>query len=73
MEELQASRVTLTAPLINQARAVAFLVFGADKAAAVRHILVDDRNIEEFPAQLIAPGEGGAHWFLDEAAAAELP
>lgn len=72
VEELQADRITLTAPLINQARAVAFLVFGADKAAAVRRVLVGERNIEEYPAQLIAPTEGEAHWFLDKAAASEL-
>lgn len=73
VEELQADRITLTAPLINQARAVAFFVFGADKAVAVRHVLVDARDVAEYPAQLIAPATGEAHWFLDAAAAAELP
>lgn len=72
VEELKADRITLTAPLINQARAVAFLVFGVDKAAAVRRVLQGDRNIEEYPAQLIAPDEGEAHWFMDKAAATEL-
>ncbi|UOQ99040.1 6-phosphogluconolactonase [Hymenobacter sp. 5317J-9] len=65
-------RITLTAPLINQARAVAFLVYGQDKAAAVRHVLHDARDVEEFPAQLIAPA-GETHWFLDQAAASLLP
>ncbi len=73
VEELQADRITLTAPLINQARAVAFLVFGADKAAAVRRVLHGERNVAEYPAQLIAPAAGEAHWFLDQAAASELP
>lgn len=70
--EADAYRITLTAPLINQARAVAFLVFGADKAAAVRRVLLGERNREEYPAQLIAPVAGEAAWFLDEAAASEL-
>ncbi|GAB3862033.1 6-phosphogluconolactonase [Hymenobacter terrigena] len=70
--EVDAYRITLTAPLINQARAVAFLVFGADKAAAVRRVLLGERNIEEYPAQLIAPTAGEADWFMDEAAAKEL-
>ncbi|MBC8084771.1 MAG: 6-phosphogluconolactonase [Hymenobacter sp.] len=70
--EKQAYRITLTAPLINQARAVAFLVFGADKAAAVRHVLEDQLNIEDFPAQLICPIDGELHWFLDAAAASGL-
>ncbi|HEX8429624.1 6-phosphogluconolactonase [Hymenobacter sp.] len=72
VEELKADRITLTAPLINQARAIAFLVFGADKAAAVRHILEDKEDIDNFPAQLIAPTDGELHWFLDTAAASQL-
>ncbi|MGY3090054.1 6-phosphogluconolactonase [Hymenobacter sp. UYAg731] len=70
--EVDMYRLTFTAPLINQARAVAFLVFGADKAAAVRRVRQGPRNAEEFPAQLIAPSAGERHWFLDKAAAADL-
>ena len=66
--EKQAYRITLTAPLINQARAVAFLVYGADKAAAVQRVLTGPRDVEEFPAQLIVPA-GEVQWFLDSAAA----
>lgn len=71
--EVDTYRFTFTAPLINQARAVAFLVFGADKAAAVRQVLRGKRNSEQYPAQLIAPAAGEATWFLDAASAAELP
>jgi 6-phosphogluconolactonase len=70
--EVNMDRLTFTAPLINQARAVAFLVFGTDKAAAVRRVRQGPRNAEEFPAQLIMPSAGEREWFLDEAAAAEL-
>ena len=70
--EVAMHRLTFTAPLINQARAVAFLVFGADKAAAVRRVRQGPRNAEEFPAQLNAPTAGERHWFLDAAAAADL-
>ena len=73
VKELQAHRITLTAPLINQAHAVAFLVYGADKSAAVQSVINGARDFEEFPAQLIAPTEGELHWFLDEAAAGKLP
>jgi 6-phosphogluconolactonase len=73
VEELQVYRITLTAPLINQAHAIAFLVYGADKGAAVQSVINGARDIEEYPAQLIAPTEGALHWFLDEAAAAKLP
>lgn len=70
--EVDMYRLTFTAPLINQARAVAFLVFGADKAAAVRRVRQGPRDFDEFPAQLIAPSAGEREWFLDEAAAADL-
>ncbi|TGE04945.1 6-phosphogluconolactonase [Hymenobacter fodinae] len=72
VEEKQAYRITFTAPLINQARAVAFLVYGGDKALAVKRVLTADRQIEEYPAQLIAPTSGNVQWFIDQAAAAEL-
>lgn len=72
LPEQQVYRITFTAPLINQARHIAFLVYGEGKAIAVHHILEDDKNIEEYPAQLIAPTTGEVQWFLDEPAAADL-
>lgn len=70
--ELNTTRITLTAPLLNQARATAFLVYGAGKAIAVQQILQGPRDVDQYPAQLIAPAGGNVHWFLDEAAAADL-
>lgn len=72
VEEVKMFRITLTAPCINQAARIAFLVYGASKAKAVHHILEDKQDIEEYPAQLIHPGNGELHWFLDEAAASQL-
>jgi 6-phosphogluconolactonase len=65
-------RITLNAPLINEAQHIAFLVYGEGKAIAVHHVLEDDEDIEEYPAQLIEPIVGELEWFLDEAAAANL-
>jgi 6-phosphogluconolactonase len=65
-------RITLNAPLINEAQHIAFLVYGEGKAIAVHHVLEDDEDIEEYPAQLIEPIVGEIEWFLDEAAAANL-
>lgn len=67
------NRLTFTAPLINQAQVVLFLVNGASKAAAARAVL-EERNVEpsRFPARLIRPVQGRLLWFLDGAAAAEL-
>lgn len=72
IEKVNMDRITLTAPCINQAHAVAFLVFGASKAEAIKHILHDERNIEKYPAQLIHPVEGQLHWYIDKPAAALL-
>jgi 6-phosphogluconolactonase len=65
-------RITLNAPLINEAQHIAFLVYGEGKAIAVHHVLEDEEDIEEYPAQLIEPIVGEIEWFLDEAAAANL-
>ncbi len=65
-------RITFTAPLINAAHVIAFLVYGASKADAVHHILEDTTNIEMYPAQLISPGDGELYWFMDEAAAGKI-
>jgi len=65
-------RITLNAPLINQARHIAFLVYGEGKAGAVQHILENDKDINDYPAQLINPVNGDLQWFLDNAAASYL-
>ncbi len=69
VKELNSYRITMTAPMINQAKNIAFLVFGADKAKAVFQILNAERNIQNYPAQLIQPTNGKLDWFLDEDAA----
>jgi 6-phosphogluconolactonase len=72
VEEVKMYRITLTAPIINQSHQIAFLVYGSGKAEAVKHIIEDPMNIEEYPAQLIDPKAGDLHWFMDKAAAREL-
>ena len=72
LEDQKVFRITLNAPLINEAQNIAFLVYGAGKAIAVHHVIEDDEDIEEFPAQLIEPIVGEIEWFLDEPAAANL-
>jgi len=60
-------RITMTAPMINAAKSIAFLVFGETKADAVFQVLNGERNISLHPAQLISTGES-THWFLDKEA-----
>ena len=72
VDEVGMYRITFTAPLINAAQTVAFLVYGYSKAEAVHHILEGERNMEAYPAQLIIPSTGEIYWFLDQAAAGRL-
>ncbi len=72
VEEVKMQRITLTAPVVNAARAVVFMVCGADKAPALKAVLEGDYRPETWPAQLIRPGTGDLYWWVDEAAAADL-
>jgi 6-phosphogluconolactonase len=69
--EPQVPRVTLTFPVLNAAREVAFLVSGADKADAVARAFVEPPD-PEAPAGRVRPDHGSLLVFLDEAAASKL-
>jgi len=69
LEDQKVFRLSFNAPLINQAHHIAFLVFGSGKAEAVRHVLEGEKNIPEYPAQLIHPHQGETTWFMDQEAA----
>ena len=72
VEKFGAYRLTLTAPSINGARRVLFLVAGAGKAATLREVLKGDRDPARLPSQLIRPAGGSPEWFVDRAASARL-
>jgi 6-phosphogluconolactonase len=72
LEDQNIYRITMTAPLINQAHHIVFLVYGEAKAEAVRHVLEDELNEEKYPAQLIQPEKGDLRWYLDNSAASRL-
>lgn len=65
-------RITLTAPLINQARHIVFALFGEGKAPALYEVLKGGTNIEKYPSQLIKPVSGEVTWLVDESAASKL-
>jgi 6-phosphogluconolactonase len=69
---LGTQRITMTAPLANNAAHVAFLIAGPDKAAALAAVLEGPRDPEQYPAQLIHPTNGELYWLVDRAAAAQL-
>ena len=66
-------RITLTAPVINNARDVAFLIEGAAKTAVLAEVLTGPRDPARLPSQLIRPGSGKLRFLLDDVAAAKLP
>jgi 6-phosphogluconolactonase len=72
VEKFKTYRITFTAPLINQAKIVMFLVAGSDKSSALKEVLEGHQSAELFPSKLIKPIKGRLIWLVDEAAAASL-
>jgi 6-phosphogluconolactonase len=72
VSKLASTRITMTAPVLNAAATVAFLVAGSDKAAALAAVLEGPRDPETYPAQLVQPAHGTLYWLVDRAAAAGL-
>jgi 6-phosphogluconolactonase len=69
IEKLDAFRISLTAPLINDAKNIAFIAFGENKANALKHVIGDEqKDVFIYPAQLIKPVNGNLDWFVDDKA-----
>jgi len=68
----QMYRITLTAPLINQAKKIAFIVYGSNKAQVLHEVLTGNEELAKYPSQLIHPLNGETFWLLDEAVASSL-
>ncbi|WBL20743.1 6-phosphogluconolactonase [Zunongwangia sp. HRR-M8] len=64
-------RITLTAPILNAAKSIAFIVFGAKKADALYEVVKGEKNIEKYPSQIIDPA-GELMWYVDQDAAARI-
>jgi len=70
--QLDTVRITLTFPVLNAAKNVAFLVSGKDKAEMLPRAL--SSSSVEVPSSLVHPVDGGLLWLCDaDAAAALLP
>ena len=72
IESLGEFRVTLTAPAINAAANVTFLVAGEKKAERLHEVLRGPSQPAHLPAQLISPKDGSLTWMVDAAAATRL-
>jgi 6-phosphogluconolactonase len=66
-------RITLTWPVINQGREVAFLIEGSAKAQVLHDVFLGPYQPETYPSQIIRPASGQLTLLLDAAAAAKLP
>jgi 6-phosphogluconolactonase len=64
-----AERITMTAPVLNNAACVVFLVSGEEKALPVKAVLEGRYEPSQLPAQLIRPRHGRLVWLVDQAAA----
>jgi len=69
VKEEEMYRITMTAPLINQAHHIFFLVTGVNKKEILKNVLSTADQPEKFPAQLIKPKDGELMWLVDQAAA----
>jgi 6-phosphogluconolactonase len=70
--KLFTERITLTAPAINNAARVMFMVSGADKALALKGVLEGPYEPEQLPSQMIQPKKGKLVWLIDTAAGGML-
>ena len=64
-------RLTLTLPVLEQARHIVFLVSGSDKAGMVRIILTEETKT--LPPQHLTSAGSRVTWYLDQDAAHLLP
>lgn len=65
---LRVWRLTLTAPSINAANNVLFLVSGSKKASVLQKVLQAPYSPDDLPAQMINPIHGSLVWLVDEEA-----
>ena len=70
--KLAADRLTLTVPVLNNARNVVFLVSGVNKAEALQLVLQGDDPQADLPARLLRPMDGNVIWMVDKDAASKL-
>ena len=68
VEKLNAYRITLTVPAINNAENILFLISGKSKAEAFKQVMTGVYDPERFPAQLVRPHSGNLQFLVDTAA-----
>ena len=69
VEKFNSYRITMTLPVLNNAKSIVFLVTGASKAEILREVISANKKPDFYPAQAISPTNGAVSWFIDKAAA----
>ncbi len=70
LNKLKNKRISLTLPVINNAKNIIFLISGHNKAKALREILEGKEKL--LPASRVKPGKGRVFFLLDKSAGAYL-
>lgn len=69
LEEQKMYRITMTAPLINMAHNILFMVAGPAKAGIFHAVIDGPYEPEKYPAQMINPQSGGLYWYIEKGVA----
>jgi 6-phosphogluconolactonase len=70
MDEMRHSRITLTLPVINNAKHILFLVMGKNKASVLRKIITEEDA--SLPASMVHPNKGELILVTDREASSKL-
>jgi 6-phosphogluconolactonase len=70
MDEMRHPRITLTLPVINNAKHILFLVVGKNKAFVLQKII--DQEDTSLPASMVHPNKGNLIFVIDREASSQL-
>lgn len=73
VERLSSNRISLTFPVINNARRILIMCPGENKANVLREIFHPATPDNRYPVQKVKPVDGELIWLLDKPAASRLP
>ncbi len=59
-------RITITLPVINNAKNVMFIISGEGKGKIIRDIVEEKRTGKAYPASMIKPPDGQTVWYIDK-------
>ncbi len=59
-------RITITLPVINNAKNIMFIIAGEGKGKIIKEILSEKKSAKVYPASLVKPDDGKSVWFIDK-------